>query len=582
MAPAITSKGGIAMALFNPKTDTFEEFDPATRARLRSVVDFFEKKGKQALTGDAHRGEWYEDWMEFLAESRIIAHMATPRAHAGGDPDKRWDTAVISRFNEITGFYGSQYWYAWGVSTLGLATIWQSANEKAHLRAAEELDRGGIIGFGLSEKDHGADIYATDMLLTPDGAGGFTATGSKYYIGNGNVARIVPTIGRRTDVDGADAYVWFIADSQHPNYRLVENVIHGQNFVSAYDLVDYPVAADDVLHVGRKAFDSALAAVNCGKFNIGTVALGIVEHCFYETINHASTKILFGHPVTDFGQVRQILDDSYVRMNAMRLYHERAIDYMRCSMPEDRRFVMFNSIGKMKVTREAERVFRELSDVISARGFEKDSYFSTARGTIDSMPRLEGTAHVNMALTLKFMPNFLFDPAELPPVPVRRDAGDDEALFRQPSAAGLGKVRFADWRPAYTPYRHLPNVALFIEQAERFTQFPVEAAPTPAQLEDVDYQLAVGELFTLLPYGQLILEQAALVGTSEDLLDAIFEVFVRDFSAYALTLFSKTSSTPAQQDWAMNVLRKPAVDEQRIARLHDEVMSYAGTFRMNP
>ncbi|WP_054814249.1 acyl-CoA dehydrogenase family protein [Nocardia arizonensis] len=573
------------MALFNPKTETFDEFDPATRARLRSVVDFFESKGKRALTTDAQRAAWYDDWMDFLAESRILAHMATPRAAADGDADKRWDTAVISRFNEITGFYGPQYWYAWGVSTLGLATIWQSANRKAHLRAAEELDRGGIIGFGLSEKDHGADIYATDMLLTPDGSGGFTATGSKYYIGNGNVARIVPTIGRRTDLEGPDAYVWFVADSQHPNYHLVKNVIHGQNYVSAYDLENYPVTEDDVLHTGRTAFDAALAAVNCGKFNIGMVALGIVEHCFYETLDHAHGKILFGHPVTDFGQVRQILSDSYIRMSAMRLYHHRAIDYMRSSTPGDRRFVMFNSIGKMKVTREAERVFRELSDVISAKGFEKDSYFAMARGTIDSMPRLEGTAHVNMALTLKFMPNYLFNPTDLPPVPVRRDTGDDESLFRQPGAAGLSKVRFADWRPAYEQYRHLPNVALFLEQADLFTQFPVQAPPTPAQLEDLDYQLAVGELFTLLPYGQLVLEQAKLTGAGDavdDVVDSIFEVFVRDFSAYALAVFSKSSSTRAQQDWALSALRKPIIDERRSARIMAEVLSHAGTYEMNP
>jgi acyl-CoA dehydrogenase len=59
-------------------------------------------------------------------------------------------------------------------------------------------------------------------------------------------------------------------------------------------------------------------------------------------------------------------------------------------------------------------------------------------------------------------------------------------------------------------------------------------------------------------------------------------VFVRDFSAYALGVFSKASSTPAQQDWARNALRKPVVDQQRTARLHDEVLSYAGTFEMNP
>lgn len=570
------------MPLFNPTTDTFAEFDPKTRELLTALVDFFERKGKQKLTADTHRAEWYDDWMAFLAESRILAYMATPKAHAGGDPDKRWDTAFISKFNEITGFYGAQYWYAWGVSTLGLATIWQSDNAEAHARAAEELDRGGIIAFGLSEKDHGADIYATDMLLTPDGAGGFTATGGKYYIGNGNVARLVPTLGRRTDIEGPDAYVWFLADSQHPNYTLVKNVIHGQNYVSAYDLVNYPVRAQDVLHTGRRAFDVALAAVNCGKFNIGMVTLGIVQHSFYETINQAHGKILFGHPVTDFGQVRQILSDAYVRITAMKLYHERAIDYMRCSSPADRRFVLFNSIGKMKVTREGERVFRELSDVISAKGFEKDTYFSMARGIIDSMPRLEGTAHVNMALTLKFMTSFLYNPAELPPVPVRRDPGDDEALFRQPGAAGLSKVRFADWRIPFRRFEHLPNVALFLAQAERFVQFPVQAPMTDAQLADLDFQLAVGELFTLLPYGQLIVEQAALAGTAEELVDAIFEVLVRDFAGYTLGIFTKPSSTPAQQDWALAALAKPVSDPERARRLYAEVLGYAGSYEMAP
>ncbi|WP_228822937.1 hypothetical protein [Nocardia blacklockiae] len=136
------------MQLLNPKTETFAEFDPNTRGLLRAVVEFFETKGKQAVCADAHAGAWYDDWMGFLARSRILAYFATPAKHAQGDPDKRWDTAFISKFNELTGFYGAQYWYAWGVSTLGLAVIWQSDNAAAHRLAAEELDRGGLIGFG--------------------------------------------------------------------------------------------------------------------------------------------------------------------------------------------------------------------------------------------------------------------------------------------------------------------------------------------------------------------------------------------------------------------------------------------------
>ena len=80
----------------------------------------------------------------------------------------------------------------------------------------EAARRGAIFAFGLSEREHGADIYSTDMVLTPDGDGGFSATGGKYYIGNGNKAGMVSVFGRRGDVEGADGYVFFAADSQHP------------------------------------------------------------------------------------------------------------------------------------------------------------------------------------------------------------------------------------------------------------------------------------------------------------------------------------------------------------------------------
>ena len=59
------------------------------------------------------------------------------------------------------------------------------------------------------------------MLLTParddDEGVIFRASGEKYYIGNGNVAGMVSVFSRRTDVDGADGYVWFVADSGHQN-----------------------------------------------------------------------------------------------------------------------------------------------------------------------------------------------------------------------------------------------------------------------------------------------------------------------------------------------------------------------------
>ncbi|MEU2234857.1 acyl-CoA dehydrogenase family protein [Streptomyces vietnamensis] len=569
--------------LFNPHTYDPAHFDPETRRLLRATVDWFEARGKRRIIEDYRTRAWLGDFLAFAAEEGLFATFLTPSAAAGeGEGDKRWDTARIAALNEILGFYGLDYWYAWQVTILGLGPVWQSDNAAARARAAELLSQGEVFAFGLSEKSHGADIYSTDMLLTPDGDGGFRATGSKYYIGNGNAAGLVSVFGRRTDVEGPDGYVFFAADSRHPAYHLVKNVVDSSKYVSEFRLEDYPVAAEDVLHTGRAAFDAALNTVNVGKFNLCTASIGICEHAMYEAVTHAQNRILYGRPVTVFPHVRRELTDAYVRLVGMKLFSDRAVDYFRTAGPDDRRYLLFNPMTKMKVTTEGEKVIDLMWDVIAAKGFEKDNYFAEAAVEIRGLPKLEGTVHVNLALILKFMRNHLLDPVAYEPVPSRLDAADDTFLFRQGPARGLGSVRFHDWRPAYDTYAHVSNVARFREQADALCEFVLKAAPDEEQSRDLDLLLAVGQLFALVVHGQLVLEQAALTGLDEDVLDELFAVLVRDFSAHAVELHGKDSATEQQQLWALGAVRRPVVDEARSGRVWQRVEALSGAYEMTP
>ncbi|MFE9255275.1 acyl-CoA dehydrogenase family protein [Streptomyces sp. NPDC006879] len=567
--------------LFNPHTYDPAHFDAETRRLLRATVDWFEERGKRRLIEDYRTRAWLGDFLAFAAKEDLFATFLTPAA-VTEEPDRRWDTARIAALNEIFGFYGLDYWYAWQVTILGLGPIWQSENADARTRAAELLAQGEVFAFGLSEKSHGADIYSTDMLLEPDGDGGFRASGSKYYIGNGNAARFVSVFGRRSDVEGPEGYVFFAADSQHAAYHLIQNVVDSSKYVSEFRLESYPVAADDVLHTGRAAFDAALNTVNVGKFNLCTASIGICEHAMYEAVTHAHNRVLYGRPVTAFPHVRRELSDAYVRLVGMKLFSDRAVDYFRCAGPEDRRYLLFNPMTKMKVTTEGEKVIDLLWDVIAAKGFEKDTYFAQAAVEIRGLPKLEGTVHVNLALILKFMRNHLLAPVDFPPVPTRRDAADDDFLFRQGPARGLGSVRFHDWRAAYDEYATVPNVARFREQADALCEFVATSAPDEEQSRDLDLLLAVGQLFALVVHGQLILEQAHLTGLDEDLIDELFAVLVRDFSAHAVELHGKDSATEQQQSWALGAVRRPLVDGARSARVWERVQALCGTYEMAP
>ncbi|MFI0432145.1 MAG: acyl-CoA dehydrogenase [Candidatus Nanopelagicales bacterium] len=594
----------MASLLFNPSDYDPTHLDDATRENLRQLIAFFEGKGLAEMKAEHHDATWYADFIERAGELGTFGRFGTP-AQVGaltGSDDARWDTHRINELNEVLAFYSLSHWYAWQVTVLGLGPVWTSDNDAAKELVGELLADGAVFGFGLSEKTHGADIYSTDMILTRDGEG-WLATGPKYYIGNGNVAGRLSVFGRFADDDPEypGEYVFFLVDTSHPAYQLEKNVVAEQMYVSAFSLADYPVAADAILHTGKPAWDAALATVNVGKANLGWASIGICEHAFYESVEHANNRVLYGTKVTDFPHVRRMLADAYARLLAMKIFAARATDYMRTASDDDRRFLLFNPLTKMKVTGEGEKVIDLLWDVIAARGFEGDTYFEQAAQHIRALPKLEGTVAVNVALVLKFLPQYLLAATgagpQLPQIGVGSDASDDSYLFAQGPASGLGRIGFHDPQPAFARFADLPNVAIFVDQMKAFADLVTTAPPTEDQARDLDYLQSLGQLFTQIVYAQLVCEGAALAldsggtrtggvsdltGLTEDHINRMFAVFVQDLDGFALELFGRASATPEQRAKAKAILAAPDVDATYEKDFVAEVLSYDGAYTMTP
>jgi acyl-CoA dehydrogenase len=572
------------MILLNPKKHHRRYPDEKSREIMLKTIDFFESKGKGKLKADDHERVWYADFLDFIRKEKIFATLLTPSPYGEGDPDYRWDSWRNCEFNEILAFYGLHYWYTWQVSILGLGPIWMSRNEGVKKKTAQLLKGGGIFAFGLSEKEHGADIYSTEMALTPEGDGTYRANGRKYYIGNANKAALVSTLGKMTD---SGEFVFFVVGTTHERYECVRNVVKVQSFVAEYALHDYPVDEGDILSRGQDAWDAALNTINVGKYNLGWASIGICTHAFYEAIDHGANRVLYGKRVTDFPHIKQLFTDAYCRLIAMKAFALRASDYMRTASPQDRRYLLYNPMVKMKVTTQGEEVINLLWDVIAAKGFEKDTYFEMASRDIRTLPKLEGTVHVNMALIIKFMQNYFFGPGEFPEIPRVDAPQNDGFLFDQGPTKGLGKIKFHDYRIAYGSI-DLPNVNLFKKQIEVLKEFLIASARNGAaseeQARDIDFLLTLGELFTLVAYGQLIIEYRNMnrEEISDDLLGQIFDVLVRDFSTFALQLYSKSRSTPKQMEICLRMIMKPVNDAARFERIWKErVDCLKDAYRMN-
>lgn len=567
------------MILLNPKKYDREHLDPKSKEIMLKTIDFFEKRGLKKLKEDDQASVWYDEFLEFIKKEEIFAKLLTPSGY--GDSDSRWDMWRIEEFNEILGFYGLCYWYTWQVTILGLGPIWMGANEEVKHKTAQLLKDGGIFAFGLSEKEHGADIYGTDMMLYPQPDGTYLARGDKYYIGNGNEAALVSVFAKIADTN---EYVFFVVNSKHPKYECVKKISTSgvrQAYVAEFALHDYPITDADILSRGKLGWDSSLNTVNIGKYELGWASIGICTHAFYEAIDHAANRNLYGKYVTDFPHVKKLFTEAFARLVAMKLFALRACDYLRSANENDRRYLLYNPIQKMKVTMEGERIIDLLHEVIAAKGFEQDTYFEMAVRDIGMLPKLEGTTHVNMALVVKFLKNFLFAPAEYAEVPKRNDIANDTFLFNQGATSGLGKITFNDYNEAFNGITSA-NLEIFKEQIQAFKTFLTKGALTEAQSKNIDYMLQVGELFTLIPYAQLICENKKIYDIDNAIIEEIFKFIVSDFSGYAVRLYTGQDNSPEQQELILKMIKKPALSQENFTAVWEKyVYALKGQYKMN-
>ncbi|OGN91467.1 MAG: hypothetical protein A2Y88_10690 [Chloroflexi bacterium RBG_13_48_10] len=236
----------------------------------------------------------------------------------------------------------------------------------------------------------------------------------------------------------------------------------------------------------------------------------------------------------------------------------------------------------MKVTTQGEQVINLLWDVIAAKGFEKDMYFEMAVRDIRALPKLEGTVHVNIALIVKFMANYFFFHKEYQPVSRQDEARNDDFLFHQGPAKGLSKIQFHDYAPIFDK-QTAPNVRIFKEQIDIFKMMLAQATPNPEQVRDTDFLLTLGEAFTQVVYGQLILENAAIYSIEDELVDQIFDFMVRDLSGFGLKLFGQPSTTVEQMEFCQRMIRRPEINQDRFNRIwQNQVIALKDEYEMNP
>jgi acyl-CoA dehydrogenase len=88
-----------------------------------------------------------------------------------------------------------------------------------------------------------------------------------------------------------------------------------------------------------------------------------------------------------------------------------------------------------------------------------------------------------------------------------------------------------------------------------------KAFPDKMQEMDPSFSLPMGEMFSIVVYGQLILEQAKIDRLDQDVVNQIFDFMVRDFSRFALEIYGKHTTNDRQREYCKEIMLILSVPE---------------------
>lgn len=518
----------------------------------RQMAEFFGLKGLAAIKSEDQREAWYDDWVTFQSSRRLFAQLLTPQSF--GKSKSGFDLVRYARFLEVCAYFSPSHGYCLHVTFLGLCAILMGKNEDLKREAIAIIDGGGLLAFGISERAHGSDLLGNEFTVAESETGRFCATGSKYYIGNANIASIIAILANKESRRGAARsrraapLLFAFRPAKARDYggaKKIRTLGVRSAFVGEFEVKDHPFSTADVIAGGREAWEAIFGTVSLGKFFLGFGSIGICEHAFTEASAHLRARTLYGKAAIEMPHVRAMMTQAFARLTAMKLYAYRALDYFHASGPKDQRHLLFAAVQKARLSTEGVKVVALLSECIGARGFESQTYFEMALRDVQLIPGLEGSTHINLGLIAQMIPRYFGDPQPslvAPPSLIRdKSAAVKDSLLLEPSTIAVNAVGFPHFLDAYRGLMQLTNVQLFVEAVKAFQQAMLGRAPDRKIRADTPADLAMGQCQAIVAYAQLVAENAELLGMPDAVVSVIFHALVADFAVAAMTLAAGSS-----------------------------------------
>jgi alkylation response protein AidB-like acyl-CoA dehydrogenase len=212
-------------------------------------------------------------------------------------------------------------------NTLGTGNIWLAGTEAQRKRYVPELASGRkLAAWALTEPSSGSDAAAMKTTAKRT-AQGWVLNGAKNFCTNAPVAGTFVIMAVTDPAKGNKGISAFIVERGNPGLEVgkVEDKLGVRASGTAQVLLnDCRVPADALLGEENAGYVNALRILDNGRIGIGSMAVGLAQGAFEESVKYSKGRVQFGRPIADHQAIQFMLADMAMRIEAARALVLRA------------------------------------------------------------------------------------------------------------------------------------------------------------------------------------------------------------------------------------------------------------------
>ncbi|MDA8211729.1 MAG: acyl-CoA dehydrogenase family protein [Clostridia bacterium] len=341
------------------------------------------------------KGEFSRATFNYMSELGL-AGMSIPEEYGGTELDNLTIALVLEEIAQ--GCAATATYLA--VHNMVAGVIHKFGTVEQKLKWLPVMGSGKKLGaFCLTEPNAGSDAAGIQTTARAEGDY-YVINGSKIYITSGGEAEVYVVVVKTGGKKKSAAISTFIVEKGTPGFTFGKTERKmGLNASPNRELVfqDCRIPKENILGSPGQGFKIAMTALESGRINIGSIAVGLAQAALDTAVQYAKERRQFGRPIAGFQGIQFMMADMATDIEAARGLVQRAAFLL------DRRKYARTMVAMAKkfATDAAMRITTDAVQIMGGCGYIKEYPVERYMRAAKVLQILEGTNQIQRLIIAK-------------------------------------------------------------------------------------------------------------------------------------------------------------------------------------